>query len=86
MKAPWRIVILDPKNGGPYAFTFPTGKNYDYKPIAMTTGGAGGTVTFWTENFTGGVGGWSLVNVLGPEGSDPNFFQVTATCYYFEYL
>ena len=33
--------------------------------------------TFWTENFNTGAG-WTLVNVLGAEGSDPNFFQFTA--------
>jgi hypothetical protein len=32
---------------------------------------------FWTENFNTGVG-WTLANVTGVEGADPNFFQITA--------
>lgn len=60
------------------AFTFPVGKNNDYQAIGFSAGPpGGGPTTFWTENFNTGAG-WSLANVLGAEGSDPNFFQVTA--------
>jgi hypothetical protein len=63
---------------GDEAFAFPVGKNNDYQAIGNSAGPPiGGSVTFWTENFATGAG-WSLANVLGAEGSDPNFFQVTA--------
>jgi hypothetical protein len=63
---------------GDEAFVFPVGKNNDYQAIGYSAGPpVGGSVTFWTENFST-VSGWSLANVLGPEGSDPNFFQITA--------
>lgn len=32
---------------------------------------------FWTENFTSGGSGWNLSVVTGPEGANPNFFNVS---------
>lgn len=62
---------------GDEAFIFPVGKNNDYQAIGMGLGPPGGTTTFWTENFTTGAG-WTLANVTGPEGSDPNPFYIGA--------
>ena len=61
------------KNGAG-AFTFPVGKNTNYRSIGIGASGAGGSA-FWTENFSSGAG-WSLANVTGAEGSDPNFFTI----------
>jgi hypothetical protein len=33
--------------------------------------------TFWTETFATGAG-WTLANVTGTEGSDPNFFTISS--------
>ncbi|MBS1764286.1 MAG: T9SS type A sorting domain-containing protein [Bacteroidetes bacterium] len=62
------------KNGAD-AFTFPVGKNSSYRPIGMGAAASGGT-TFWSENFSSGAG-WSLANVTGTEGTDPNFFTIS---------
>ncbi len=61
------------KNGS-QAFIFPVGKNVNYRPIAIGNDIAGGT--FWTENFNTGAG-WTLANVMGPEGADPNPFVIS---------
>jgi len=61
------------KNGS-QAFTFPVGKNTSYRSIAI--GADASSSSFWTENFNTGAG-WSLVNVMGPEGADPNPFVIS---------
>src|SRR6185436_10368271 len=60
---------------GDEAFTFPVGKFNDYQAIGMGIGAAGADVVFWSEDFTTGAG-WTLANVTGPEGHDPNPFYI----------
>lgn len=61
------------KNGS-QAFVFPVGKNSNYRSIAI--GNDASAAAFWTENFNTGAG-WSLANVQGPEGADPNPFVIS---------
>lgn len=60
---------------GDEAFIFPVGKYNDYQAIGMGIGAAGADTVFWSEDFTTGAG-WTLANVTGPEGSDPNPFYI----------
>jgi hypothetical protein len=62
---------------GPQSFVFPTGKNSSYRPIAMGADPTGGAIVFWSENFSSGAG-WSLANVTGAEGANPNPFVIGA--------
>lgn len=56
------------KNGN-NAFVFPVGKNNDYQAIGMSSGGGGGTVTFWNETFgTGCNQGFFASAYNGPNG------------------
>src|SRR5690606_32060425 len=61
------------KNGAG-AFTFPVGNDTNYRSIGVGASGAGGSAV-WTEHFSSGAG-WSLANVTGAEGSDPNFVTI----------
>ncbi len=62
---------------GTNGFTFPVGKGNNVQPLGMNAGAVGITPPFWTEGFVSGAG-WTLANVLGPEGSDPNPFYIGA--------
>ncbi|MEO8146960.1 MAG: T9SS type A sorting domain-containing protein [Bacteroidia bacterium] len=61
---------------GTNGFTYPIGKGNNVQPLGMSVGAAGLPPPFWTENFSA-LSGWSLANILGAEGSFPNFFQIT---------
>jgi hypothetical protein len=63
---------------GPTGITFPVGKAISYRPIAIGNGPIVAPVNIYTIDFNSGVPGWTMNQVMGPEGTDANFFTVSA--------
>lgn len=49
----------------------------NYSVTISDASSGGGTTTIYSEDFETGAASWSLSNVVGPQGADPNFFTVS---------
>jgi len=63
---------------GSSALTFPVGKVNSYRSIATGISSSGPVVNIYTEDFNSGAPGWTLNQVMGAEGADPNFFTISS--------
>jgi len=60
---------------GSTGIAFPVGKGTNYRMCEIGNGTAGSPTYLFTENFDTGAG-WTLNDVTGAEGTDPNFFLI----------
>ncbi len=60
---------------GSTGITFPIGKGSKYRMCEIGNGVGGSPTYLFTENFNTGAG-WTLNDVTGVEGADPNFFTI----------
>lgn len=49
----------------------------NYSVTISDASSGGGTTTIYSEDFESGGASWSLMNPVGPQGADPNFFTVS---------